>query len=403
MQEASPAELESHQRSRAFALVAINVETMSDLRLFDTATGTSSVFDPGPVARIYVCGITPYDATHLGHAATYVTYDVLHRRLLDRGVEVRMVRNITDVDNDLFERARRDDVNYLDLAFGQKRVFDADLEALGVLEPWSEPRVTSAIPDIRGAISYFLSIGHAYDVDGWVYYRHSAVDSFGSVSGYSRVDMRTIGELRGENPSAPGKEHPLDTVLWQRSAEDEPSWEAPWGSGRPGWHIECTALAIRELGTIDLHGGGCDLVYPHHEFCAAQLESSGVAKVGHWMHQSCVHLRGEPMSKSTGNLIFVRDLTAEYEPMVVRLAVMSQNYRSTEWTWHDGLLDEAVERLALWRNTAELDSSAGLLDDVRECLDDDLNVPAAIELIDAGAAQGQGVQACAELLGVSLN
>ena len=238
---------------------------MSELRLFDTATGESSAFAPGPVARIYVCGITPYDATHLGHAATYVTYDILHRRLLDSGVEVRMVRNITDIDNDLFARARRDDVNYLDLAYGQKHVFDTDLRALGVLEPWSEPRATSAIPDIRGAISQFLSLGHAYDVDGWVYYRHLAVPSFGSVSGYSRVDMRAIGERRGEDPSAPGKEHPLDTVLWQPSAADEPSWEAPWGSGRPGWHIECTVLAIRELGKIDLHGGGCDLVYPHHE------------------------------------------------------------------------------------------------------------------------------------------
>ncbi len=378
---------------------------MGDLRLFDTATGQTSAFAPGPVANIYVCGITPYDATHLGHAATYVTYDVLQRRLIDRGVEVRMVRNITDIDNDLFERARRDGVNYLDLAFGQKRVFDDDLNALGVLEPWSEPRATSAIPDIRGAISFFLSSGHAYAVDGWVYYRHSAVPSFGSISSYSRVDMRAIGERRGEDPNGPGKEHPLDTVLWQPSADDEPSWESPWGSGRPGWHVECTVLSVRELGTIDLHGGGCDLVYPHHEFCASQLESLGVAPIRHWMHQSCVHLRGEPMSKSTGNLIFVRDLTSAHDPMVVRLAVMSQHYRSVEWTWTNDLLDAAVERLALWRSVRDADGATdadGPLAAVRECLDDDLNVPEAIEAIDAAARRGEGAREAAELLGVTL-
>ena len=202
---------------------------MNQLRLFDTREGAISEFDPGPVARIYVCGITPYDATHMGHAATYVTYDVLHRRLQDCGVEVRMVRNITDIDNDLFERARRDGVNYLDLAFGQKRQFDADLDALGILEPWSEPRVTSAIPDIRGMIARFLEKEYAYIVDDWVYYRHQATESFGSISRYSRVDMRDIGQRRGEDPTDPRKRHPLDTVLWQPSAADEPAWEAPWG------------------------------------------------------------------------------------------------------------------------------------------------------------------------------
>ena len=372
---------------------------MGDLTLFDTAAGEVTVFDPGPVARIYVCGITPYDATHLGHAATYVTYDVLHRYLLDRGLEVRMVRNITDIDDNLLERARRDGVNYLDLAFGQKRQFEADLEALGVLKPWSEPRATSAIPDIRGLISRFLSGGHAYDVDGWVYYRHQAVESFGSIGSYSRVDMRVIGELRGEDPNDERKEHPLDTVLWQPSAADEPSWEAPWGSGRPGWHVECVALGIRELGTIDLHGGGCDLVYPHHEFCAAQLDSAGVKPVGRWMHQSCVHLKGEPMAKSTGNLIFVRDLISAFEPMAVRLAVMSQHYRAKDWSWTDDLLEQGADRLARWRSAPD---RPGPLDDVRDCLADDLNVPAAMDLIDVAVTNGSGAREAAALLGVRL-
>ena len=379
--------------------LGISLVAMRDLHLFDTATSTVRPLELGPIARIYICGITPYDATHIGHAATYVTYDVLHRRLVDRGHEVQMVRNITDIDNDLLARARRDDVNYLDLAFGQKRQFDDDLSALGVLEPWSEPRATSAIPEVRGLISRMLDAGDAYMADGWVYFDHSASDGFGSISGYNRVDMRTIGERRGEDPRDPRKKHPLDTVVWQPSADDEPSWEAPWGSGRPGWHIECTALSIRELGSIDLHGGGCDLVYPHHEFCAAQLDSAGVATSGHWMHQSCVHLHGEPMSKSTGNLVFVHELIKTVDPMVVRLAVLSQHYRTTDWNWTDNLLRVAGERIESWRSAGD---GEGPINDVRTALDDDLDVPTAIGAIDAAAASGQGVGASAALLGVTI-
>lgn len=308
-----------------------------------------------------------------------------------------MVRNITDIDNDLFERAKRDNTNYLDLAFGQKRQFDDDLTALGNLEPWSEPRATSAIPDIRGLISRMLESGAAYTVDGWVYFDHRASPEFGSISGYSRVDMRTIGALRGEDPSDTRKRHPLDTVLWQTSAEGEPAWESPWGRGRPGWHIECTVLAIRELGSIDVHGGGCDLVYPHHEFSAAQLASAGSPPVGHWMHQACVHLNGEPMSKSTGNLVFVRDLLESVDPMVIRLAVLSQHYRTQEWSWTDDLLDVAIDRLERWRDAGD---GPGPIDAVRTALDDDLDVPTAISAIDAAAVSGQGVEAAAALLGV---
>lgn len=372
---------------------------MVNMRLFDTATASVRPFTPGPIVRIYICGITPYDATHMGHAATYVTYDVLHRRLVDAGHEVRMVRNITDIDNDLLARAKRDGVNYLDLAFGQKRRFDEDLAALGNLEPWSEPRATSAIPDIRGLISAMLSSGDAYESSGWVYYRHGASTRFGSVSGYSRVDMRTIGALRGEDPADDRKHHPLDTVLWQTSAENEPAWESPWGRGRPGWHIECTALAIRELGSIDIHGGGCDLVYPHHEFSAAQLDSAHVDPVGHWMHQACVHLNGEPMSKSTGNLIFVKDLLDSTDPMVLRLAVLSQHYRTQEWGWNNSLLSGAASRLEAWRSAGLGDA---VVDEVRAALDNDLDVPTALAAMDAAASSGFGVSVAASLLGVQL-
>ncbi len=378
---------------------------MGELRLFDTASASLVGFEPAASDRtvgIYVCGITPYDATHMGHAATYVTYDVLHRYLLDQGYVVQMVRNITDIDDDLLARADRDQVNYLDLAFGQKRQFDQDLEALGVLEPWSEPRATSAIPDVRGLISKLLDEGHAYVESGWVYYSHHAVESFGTIGKYSPADMARIGEQRGEDPADPRKRHPLDTVLWRTSHAGQPEWESPWGSGRPGWHIECTALSIRELGSIDLHGGGCDLVYPHHEFCAAQLLSAGVAPVGHWMHQSCVHLNGEPMSKSTGNLIFVRDLLETREPMVVRLAVLSQHYRSVDWLWTDSLLDQAEERLNLWRRAVGKGPDPDVLEHARRSLEDDLDVPSAIDAIDNAAASGLDVTGPAKLLGVEL-
>ncbi len=357
-------------------------------------------FTPGPVVRIYTCGITPYDATHMGHAATYITYDVLHRRLLDRGHEVRLVRNITDVDDDLLARARRDGVNYLDLAFGQKRQFDEDLHRLGNLEPWSEPRATSAIPDIRGMISALLEADAAYVSGDAVYFDHAASAAFGTVSGYDMHTMLVAGRAKGEDPDDPAKRHPLDTVLWKPSLDDEPAWESPWGRGRPGWHIECAALSLRELGpTVDIHGGGCDLVYPHHEFFAAQTDAVSSGGVSLWMHQSCVELNDEHMAKSTGNLIFVGDLLSSHPAPVVRLAVLSKHYRTKPWRWSDELLAEAIDRHGSWSAAGD---GPGPIEQVRAALDDDLDVPSAVEAIDAAAARGQGVSESAGLLGVRL-
>ena len=370
------------------------------MHLFDTARDRVEHFEPGEVVRMYTCGITPYDATHLGHAATYVTYDVLHRRLLDRGVEVRLVRNITDVDDDLLARAKRDDINYLDLAFREKRTFDDDLARLGNLEPWSEPRVTSAIPDVRGFIAELLERDAAYIVDGAVYFRHDASSRFGEISRYTEEQMVEVGELRGEDPNDPNKRHRLDTALWKPSQPGEPTWESPWGRGRPGWHVECVALSFRELGAVvDIHGGGCDLAYPHHEFCHAQLDAGVTGSTTRfWVHQACVELDGEPMSKSTGNLIFLADLFERHDPMAIRLAVLSKHYRSEIWEWTDDLLPVASERLARWRAAGE---GSGPLDDVRAALDDDLDVPQALQLIDASSEHG-GVSTAASLLGVVL-
>ncbi|MEM9466515.1 MAG: cysteine--tRNA ligase [Actinomycetota bacterium] len=372
--------------------------TRGTMRLYDTARGEVVDFTPDDLVTMYVCGITPYDATHLGHAATYVTYDILQRRLLDLGHEVRYVRNITDVDDDLLRAARERGVHYLDLAFGETARFDDDMAALNTLPPWSEPRATGVIANIRGIVDSLLTQGIAYVCDGTVYFDTSAADDFGGLARLGDSRMRDLAGEWGERPDDPAKRHPLDFVLWRPSGPGEPSWEARWGSGRPGWHVECSALALRELGpTIDLHGGGVDLLYPHHESCRAQSEAAtGQPFVRHWMHQAMVHLDGRKMSKSTGNLIFVGDLRERYDAMAIRLALSVHHYRRP-WNWNDDLLVEAEERLAAWRAVGFGD---GGLDEVRDALDDDLDVPAAIAAVDEAAARGIGVDRAAALLGV---
>lgn len=372
------------------------------MRLHDTARGEVVPFTPGRVVTMYTCGITPYDATHIGHAATYLTYDVLQRRLRDRGHETRCVRNVTDVDDDILRKARELGVHYLDLAAAETARFQDDMRALGLLPAWSEPRATSAIPDIRGFIGMVLDRGYAYRSGGAVYFDVSRFERFGQVSHLSRDEMLKLAAERGGNVDDPNKDDPLDFVLWQPSAEDEPSWESLWGPGRPGWHVECSALALRELGTtIDLHGGGADLIYPHHECEAAQSEAAtGEPFVRHWMHQAMVRYRGEKMSKSLGNLVFVSDLRREWDPRAIRLAVLAHHYR-VEWEWDDAVMPAAAERLERWQAASRGDGDAAL-DAVRAALDDDLDTPAALAAIDEAAAAGRDVTAAAALLGVEL-
>lgn len=369
------------------------------IRLYDTARRAVVPFEPGPVVTLYTCGITPYDAAHVGHAGTYITYDVLQRRLRDLGYETRCVRNITDVDDPLLAKARTLGVHFLDLAAEEIARFDDAMTALGMLPAWSEPRATSAIPDILGFIGMVLESGHAYQAGGAVYFSVGSFERFGQISHYDRATMLALAAERGGNPGDPHKRDPLDFVLWQPSGPDEPAWESLWGPGRPGWHIECSALAMRELAeTIDLHGGGTDLIYPHHECEAAQSESvTGQPFVRHWMHYGMVCLDGEKMSKSLGNLVFVGDLLKEWDPCAIRLGVLSHNYRS-DWSWDAGLMPAATARLARWRAAGAGD---GALDEVRAALDDDLDCPGALEAIDRAAAAGRGVSAAAALLGVS--
>ncbi len=375
---------------------------MSTFRLFDTARRAVVRFEPNEHVLMYTCGITPYDATHLGHAATFIAYDVLQRHLIDKGHTIKCVRNVTDVDDPLFDKARELGVHYLDLAAAEEARFERDMAALNALPVASTPRASSAIPDIRGCIGMVIDRGYAYESGGAVYFDVTKYGAFGSISHYTEAEMIALAAERGGNVDDPNKRHPLDFVLWQPSAPDEPSWDTMWGPGRPGWHIECSALALRELGTtIDLHGGGADLIFPHHECEAAQsVAATGEPFVRHWMHTALISMDGHKMSKSLGNLVFVDRLREVWDPMTIRLGLVEHHYR-TEWEWDDGLMARNQERLERWR--AAVDGAADdVLDEVRDRLDDDLDTPGAVAAIDAAAARGASTRAAAELLGVAL-
>ena len=371
--------------------------------LYDTARREVVPFSPPQQVLMYVCGITPYDATHLGHASTFLTYDVVIRRLIDLGHAVRCVRNVTDVDDPLFAKARELGVHYLDLAAGEEARFNADMEALNVLPVHAAPRASSAISDIRKFIQAVLDEGHAYVSGDSVYFDVSTFDTFGAVSGYPHEEMLRLAALRGGNIDDPQKRNPLDFVLWQPSAADEPAWETPWGPGRPGWHVECSALALRELGEhVHLHGGGADLIFPHHECERAQSESAtNTPFVDHWMHAALISKDGEKMSKSLGNLVFIDALREEWDPRAIRLGIISHHYR-TEWEWHDNLMPSSNERLARWQASVGGDDGGALINAVRAALDNDLDTPHACSQIDTAVSEGIDATAAAALLGIDL-
>lgn len=372
------------------------------MKLYDTTKMRVVDFVADKQVLMYTCGITPYDATHIGHAFTFISYDILQRRLIDLGHTVKCVRNVTDVDDPLFAKARELGVHYLDLAAGEEARFNADMKALNALDVYSTPRASSAIADIRGFIGMVIEKGFAYQAGQSVYFDVSKFESFGSVSNYDRATMMRLAAERGGHVEDPHKRHPLDFVLWQPSLADEPSWDTIWGPGRPGWHIECSALALRELGsTIDLHGGGSDLIFPHHECERAQSEAAtGDVFVKHWMHVAMVFMNGSKMSKSLGNLEFVDRLRSKHDPRAIRLALIANHYRR-EWEWTPAAMPQANERLQSWSAAKSGDGTAGL-EDVRHALDDDLNVPVAIDVLDKAANSGHNVAAAAALLGVTI-
>lgn len=371
----------------------------TSMRLYETTQRRVVDFEtPDEVVRIYTCGITPDNVTHVGHGATFLAYDLVQRRLRDRGHETRCVRNITDVDDDILDRAAQLGVHYLDLAASALVTFEQDMSELGLLPAWSEPRATSAISDVRSFVGRVLESGHAYHVGGAVFFDVSSSPGFGSLSGLSETQMLGIGASGTREHVNEAKRHPLDFVLWQPSGRGEPSWDSRWGPGRPGWHVECSALAVRELGSvIDLHGGGEDLIFPHHECEQAQAEAAtGEQFVRHWMHSAMVQMDGDKMAKSAGNLIFISELRKVHDPMAIRLALIANHYRA-RWEWSAELVDEAAAKLTSWRLSG---SGSAALDEVREALDHDLDTPGAIAAIDRSVARGNGVSQAVALMGI---
>jgi L-cysteine:1D-myo-inositol 2-amino-2-deoxy-alpha-D-glucopyranoside ligase len=357
-------------------------------RVHDTPTDEVRPVDAGPIARMYVCGITPYDATHLGHAATYVAFDLLNRALRDAGHEVRYVQNVTDVDDPLLERATATGDDWQDLARRETDRFRSDMTALRVIPPEHYVGAVEAIPLVVALVQRLRASGQAYDVDGDVYFSVWSDERFGSVSGLGRDDMLEIFGERGGDPGRPGKKDPLDCLLWQAARPGEPSWESALGPGRPGWHIECAAIALEHLGMgFDVQGGGRDLVFPHHEMGSSEaaVVTGGWPYARRYVHTGMVGLDGEKMSKSKGNLVFVSQLReAGVHPMAIRLALLAHHYRD-DWEWTDAGLREAQARLERWRTATSAASgpaAQGLLAEVRTALADDLDAPRALAAVD---------------------
>jgi L-cysteine:1D-myo-inositol 2-amino-2-deoxy-alpha-D-glucopyranoside ligase len=405
--------------------------------IWDTASGSFVVAAPGDAATLYACGITPYDATHIGHAATYLAWDLLVRAWRDAGKTVTYVQNVTDVDDPLLERADRDGEDWRELADREIALFLSDMAALRVLPPWRYIGAVEALPLIRDMNGRLAERDALYEIDGDVYFSRAADTAFGSVSGLDSDTMLRLCAENGGDPARPGKKDPVDPLVWLGERPGEPSWPSQFGAGRPGWHVECAAIATHYLGvTFDVQAGGRDLIFPHHEMSAAHarvaLDGSGEPPFARrYAHSGMVRLDGEKMSKSKGNLVFVsRLLAAGYDPMAIRLAIMAHPYRA-DWDWTPESLSAASTRLAAWRAAVESVSdeaepaaaepaagpanpsaAAVTLAAIRDRLADDLDAVGAIAAVDewaaaaiAGRAAGSGGlirDAVDALLGIAL-
>jgi L-cysteine:1D-myo-inositol 2-amino-2-deoxy-alpha-D-glucopyranoside ligase len=386
---------------------------MPTVRLFDSAKDSLVALDGPGEQSMYVCGITPYDATHMGHAASYVAFDLLNRAWRDAGQRVSYVQNVTDVDDPLLERATATGVDWKDLAASQIELFRSDMEALNVLPPDHYVGAVEAIPMIVPAIERLLQLGLAYRVpgtagepDGDVYYdveaasKHSVGPdawTLGSISGLSEAEMLELFSERGGDPGRAGKRQALDPLLWRVAREGEPSWAGgELGEGRPGWHIECTVIAQQYLpAPFTVQGGGSDLIFPHHEMGAGHAYSlSGLPLAQHFAHAGMVGLDGEKMSKSKGNLVLVSKLRAAGEkPAAIRLAILAHHYRS-DWSWTEAEFAEAKARLARWALAVSLapeGSGAGLVAALRTEMSQDLNAPGALAAVDRWATSALDV------------
>jgi len=399
-------------------------EAPTRVRAFDSASQQQVLVGPeSGTARLYVCGITPYDATHIGHANTYVAFDLLHRAWRDAGLAVHYVQNVTDVDDPLLERATRDGVDWAELAAEQTQLFREDMEALNVLPPQHYVGVVEAVPLIADLVQGLQQRGLVYAVQdehpGDLYLDQAADPAFGSLSHLSEADALPVFAERGGDPDRRAKKGPLDSLVWRQQRPGEPAWETAVGTGRPGWHVECSAIALHHLGAgFDVQAGGSDLVFPHHEMSASTARlATGEDFARAYLHSGMVALDGEKMSKSRGNLVFVSALRREgVDPMAVRLALLDHHYRD-DWEWTAALLSAAEQRLALWRDAVRLDAGVGgdeVVAQVRTALADDLDAPAALAAVDAWAGASTVVEgddgyapqvvarACEALLGITL-
>ncbi len=386
--------------------------TAPALYVHDTRSGGLVESAPDGVARLYVCGITPYDATHLGHAATYLAFDLLQRQWLDRGLDVTYTQNVTDVDDPLLERANETGEDWVALAERETQLFRDDMAALGMLAP---RHYVGAVETIDLVVDLVERLGDSvYAVDDDLYFDVHADPRFGEVSGLDDDAMLPLFGERGGDPDRAGKKHPLDCLVWQAAREGEPSWDSRLGRGRPGWHIECAAIALEHLGTgFDVQGGGSDLVFPHHEMSASEAAvATGEPFAQAYVHAGMVALDGEKMSKSKGNLELVSRLREQgHDPMAIRLALLAHHYRS-DWEWTADQIDTAEQRLACWREAVARPTTPpakSVIAAVREALAQDLDAPSALSAIDAwtsregeeegGPAVSQAIDA---LLGVAL-
>jgi L-cysteine:1D-myo-inositol 2-amino-2-deoxy-alpha-D-glucopyranoside ligase len=361
------------------------------LQLWNSRTRQKEEFVAAPLVRIYVCGITPYATTHLGHARTYLTFDLLIREIEHLGHIVRYAQNVTDVDDPLFERAQKMGITTAELARDCTRLFQDDLAVLRIRPPDFFPRASDEIPDIQKLIGELLNGGFAYQRDDRVYFRVQSFSRYGSFARLPRAEMLVSADEHGEDTSDPRKGDPLDFVLWKPSQPGETSWPSPWGVGRPGWHIECSAMALRYLGPdIDIHGGGSDLIYPHHENEIAQSEAGTghIPMARYWVHAGMVKLEGTKMSKSLGNMVFVRDLRKRFSGIAIRHYLLTTHYRAELDYSEAGQLASAdsTDRLETALTGAGADSD-GANDATWEnsfgaALADDLNTPLALEVLD---------------------
>lgn len=380
------------------------------MRLFNTLSGRVEEFAPldGKTVRMYVCGITPYDTTHMGHAMTYLTFDIINRYCQHLGWRVKYVQNVTDVDDDVIRKGREVGQPYDRLGDEYILQFQEDLNALNILPPAVYPRATEEIPSIIDMVGRLIEQGMAYERGGNVYFRVASDRDYGHLCRLDRETMRNLSAERGANPDDPNKENPLDFILWQATQPGEPVWESPWGPGRPGWHIECSAMAIRYLAPqIDIHGGGSDLIYPHHESEIAQSEGyTGKSPFSRfWVHVAMVCYQGEKMSKSLGNLVFVRDVVRTQTADALRLYLLSHHYRQPFEYLEGGpaefepLVELLREAISLPGGDGEPFSFGALQSRFLSAVADDLNTPVAIgflremgsELVNA-AERGQAIE-----------